>query len=95
MSDISLGPGIRIRITVEGGGDVRSVNGVRPDTQGNVQMETGVHTVNGAAADERGNVEIDIASVVLSTLIALDAVDVIQDDDGAVLVDYDDALLLN
>ncbi len=92
---INLGPGITIRIRVDGGGDVRSVNGIRPDAEGNVALETGVQTVNGIAPDAEGNVEVDIAAVVMSVLIALDAVDVVQDEDGALLVDYDDAILLN
>lgn len=95
MSEVKLGPGITIRIKVDGGGDVRSVNGVRPDGNGDVRITTGVHSVNNTAPDERGNVEIDVEGIVLGVLIAMDAVDVIQDEDGAVLTDYDGALLLS
>ena len=79
MSEVTLGPGIRIRITVEGGGDVRSVNGVRPDAKGNVQLDGGVRTVNGVAPDAQGNVEVKIPKQLPATVPVLPAVPTSED----------------
>lgn len=40
-------------------GDVKSVNGARPDEAGNVSVDVGVKTINGKTPDEYGNVKID------------------------------------
>lgn len=40
-------------------GDVKSVNGARPDEAGNVSVDVGVKTINGKTPDEYGNVKIE------------------------------------
>jgi hypothetical protein len=85
-------------VVIEQKNPVKSVNGVFPDENGNVQIdipECKVKTVNHITPDENGNVQIDIESVVLETLIDLKVAPVILDGDNSVLVDGEDAILLN
>ena len=45
---------------------VRTVNGLAPDTEGNVDVDVGVLTVNNQEPDENGNVQIDTGFTQLS-----------------------------
>lgn len=40
------------------GGGVKTVNGIEPDENGDVEVSSGVRTVNGIEPDDNGNVEV-------------------------------------
>lgn len=97
-----------VTIEVGGEGTVKSVNGVKPDEDGNVKIDTGtegsVTSVNGVKPDEDGNVQIEVGSEceceaatddeVVEALFAMGALPAITDENGAILTDENNAILM-
>ena len=90
-------------------GVVRSVNGVLPDEDGNVKIETGtkgaVTSVNGVKPDEDGNVQIEVGGAececeaatddeIVEALFEMGALPAITDENGAILTDENNAILM-
>ena len=90
-------------------GVVLSVNGVTPDENGNVKIETGtkgaVTSVNGVKPDEDGNVQIEVGGAececeaatddeIVEVLFEMGALPAITDENGAILTDENNAILM-
>lgn len=90
-----------------GEGTVKTVNGIEPDENGNVELPAVeipevdlsgvVKSVNGVTPDESGNVTLDISvedSEVLDMLIELNALPAVTDADGAIYTDENGSILM-
>lgn len=91
-------------------GFVRSVNGVKPDEDGNVTIDAGgegtVKSVNGVLPDEDGNVQIEVGGgyececeaatddEIVEVLFEMGALPAITDENGAILMDENNAILM-
>lgn len=90
-----------------GEGTVKTVNGIGPDENGNVELPAVeipevdlsgvVKSVNGVTPDKSGNVTLDISvedSEVLDMLIELNALPAVTDADGAIYTDENGSILM-
>ena len=90
-----------------GEGTVKTVNGIEPDKNGNVELPAVeipevdlsgvVKSVNGVTPDKSGNVTLDISvkdSEVLDMLIELNALPAVTDADGAIYTDENGTVLM-
>lgn len=90
-----------------GEGTVKTVNGIGPDENGNVELPAVeipevdlsgvVKSVNGVTPDKSGNVTLDISvedSEVLDMLIELNALPAVTDSDGAIYTDENGSILM-
>lgn len=83
-----------------GSESVKSVNGVKPDSAGNVDIpipESKLQSVNGIEPDENGNVEIDTMPDGLEQIAILaeaDMLPAIHDASGAILTDGNGNVIL-
>lgn len=79
---------------------VKSVNGVKPNEEGDVEIEVstdGVKTVNGTEPDENGNVEIATLpddTEQLAMLIEADMLPAVYDADGKIMTDESGRIVL-
>lgn len=84
----------QVNVISSGKGAVKTVNGISPDENGNVEIEIpecdAVKTVNGKTPDKNGNVEVDALPNELeqiTMLIEADMLPVVHDANGAILTD--------
>lgn len=90
----------KLQICGKIGGTVKSVNGVKPDKGGNVEIEIPeckVQSVNGIAPDENGNVEIDALpddAEQIAMLAEADMLPAVHDASGAILTDENGNIIL-
>ena len=83
-----------------GSGAVKSVNGVKPDSAGNVEIhipESKLQSVNGIEPDANGNVEIDTMPDGLeqiSILAEADMLPAVHDASGSILTDENGNVIL-